>query len=138
MKTKWVNPDNYPEFGPDVLAFSEGDTIYMFRGRRGESKPYVRKHEEAHIRFGHTAVKGKITPEQYVQDEVDADLAAYIATGAPTSYWGDINGMYYELQETYGLTPRRSAFIIKRAMRRRTVPPKWDRACNRLMEKSRR
>jgi len=132
IKVKWVNPKDYPEFGPETAAFCEGSTIYMFKGRLGERKPYVQRHEEAHVRLGHTLVKGKSTPLRFVEQELDADLVANIAEGAPTSYLGDIKGIYFGLREDYGLTPSASVRLIERVMKRRVVPKKWWIAFKRL------
>ena len=131
IRIKWVDPKDRPDEPKGVEGLVEGRTIVLFKGRVGS---LTEEHERAHIILGHHGC-GRISPQKYVRDEIEAFLYTYRKLGKPRRLISDLRGIIVSLDEVWNIPFEEGInFVAGEFRRRRKVPLGWKRDLARIKE----
>lgn len=125
IRVKWVRPEDRKDIPKDVEGFLEGKKVILVEGRADSS---TEEHEKAHIRLGHSP-RRKLSPWEYIEDEVDAHLYTYKRTRQPKKIIDDLRGLWDSLIGHWGLTPSKGLRVISGVFRSKEnkIPKQWKR-----------
>jgi len=128
-KVKWV--DKYQDIPEgmeptrDDLALVDTETgrIYAIKGK---TRIEDLEHEFGHVALGHSN-KNPRNPNQYIREELEAELYAYQRVGRPKHITGYLRRLLYDLCEyEYKVSKQRGIKIIEKELFFLPVPREWE------------
>ena len=123
IRIKWVDPKK-EKTPTGSLGEVRGSSVVLYRGR---ADPLTEAHERAHIALGHYK-REKVTPERYIEREVDAHLYTYRKLGKPRRLVTQIRGNLQVLVDGWGISYEEALEVISGTLKGgKGVPSSWKR-----------
>lgn len=128
-RVKWVEkyqeiPEGMEPSGEDLaLVDTATGRIYAIKGR---TKIEDLEHEYGHVALGH-GPRNPRSPNQYVREELEAELYAYQRVGRPKHIAGYLRRLLYDICEhEYKVSRRRGIKILEKELLALPLPDEWE------------
>jgi hypothetical protein len=128
-KVKWVEryqdiPKSHEATKEDLaLVDVETGRIYAIKGK---TRIEDLEHEYGHVALGH-GNKNPRSPNQYVREELEAELYAYQHVGRPKHIAGYLRRLLYDICEhEYKVSRKRGIKILEKELFSLPVPEEWE------------